>query len=157
MCNGHAWIVICKLFVFVSSKSCITFKRKKKWWKNDLAYLKLVLDEGGVVVTVKIVACRWWCGFFFEFSFFYIKKFLSFFISSFSSTTSWFRTPHFSTQIFSLSLSLFFRFSHIFFFFLPLIFSFTSLILNSHFFLALFRYFLYLVWLLLFLTLLLHL
>jgi hypothetical protein len=46
-------------------------KKKEKRWKNDLAYLRLVLDEGGVVVTVKIVACRWWCGFLFEFSFFF--------------------------------------------------------------------------------------
>jgi len=33
-------------------------KEKEKRWKNNLAYLRLVLDEGGVVVTVKIVACQ---------------------------------------------------------------------------------------------------
>jgi hypothetical protein len=91
-------------------------EKKEKRWKNDLAYLRLVLDEGGVVVTVKIVACPWWCGFLFEFSFFFF--FLSFFISSFPSSISWFRTPPFSTQI-----SFLFWVYGFFLFFLPLIFS----------------------------------
>jgi len=56
-------------------------EKKEKRWKNDLAYLRLVLDEGGVVVTVKIVACPWWCGFLFEFSFFFFF-FLSLFLLS---------------------------------------------------------------------------